>query len=145
MGDKCKDGMVGCCDNHVFNPFNRGFSIHNENILFYRNSITEAVVVVFMILGSINFSLYYQIVRGKLYRLYEPEFSPLLNCFVDYMLRRFLSFSWGILSPIWRESLRGCMIGQPHFALRFFKSYPLSQAPASLLQIMIPGPILCRF
>lgn len=51
-----------------------GFSIRNTSIGYYDSVSTEAVVILFMILGSINFSLYYQILRGKLYRLYEPEF-----------------------------------------------------------------------
>lgn len=51
-----------------------GFSIRNENIAYYDSVSTDAVVTLFMILGSINFSLYFQVLRGKLYRLYEPEF-----------------------------------------------------------------------
>ncbi len=51
-----------------------GLSIRNANIAFYDSASTEFVVVLFMIFGSINFSLFYQVVKGKLYRLYEPEF-----------------------------------------------------------------------
>lgn len=51
-----------------------GFSVRNSNIAFYQNATTEWIVILFMILGSINFSLYYFVLRGKLYRLYEPEF-----------------------------------------------------------------------
>lgn len=51
-----------------------GFSVRNNSIAYYQNPTTEWIVIAFMILGSINFSLYYFILRGKLYRLYEPEF-----------------------------------------------------------------------
>lgn len=51
-----------------------GFSIHNENMAYYNNSYTEWVVMVFMILGSLNFAFYYHILKGKFYRLFEPEF-----------------------------------------------------------------------
>jgi trk system potassium uptake protein TrkH len=51
-----------------------GFSIRNTSIAFYDSASTDFVVILFMILGSINFSLFFQIVKGKLYRLYEPEF-----------------------------------------------------------------------
>jgi len=51
-----------------------GFTIRNASIGFFQNPYTEAVVIVFMILGSINFALYFYSLRGKFYRVYEPEF-----------------------------------------------------------------------
>lgn len=51
-----------------------GLSIHNANIAYYQSAATDWVVIVFMILGSINFALYFHSIRGKFYRLYEPEF-----------------------------------------------------------------------
>lgn len=51
-----------------------GLSIRNSNIAYYDSAATDTVVIIFMIFGSINFALYYQAIRGKLYRLYEPEF-----------------------------------------------------------------------
>lgn len=52
-----------------------GFSVRNENLGYYHNFHTEWIVLVFMILGSINFSFYYYIIKGKIYRLFEPEFA----------------------------------------------------------------------
>lgn len=52
-----------------------GFSVHNESLAYYHNFHTEWIVLVFMILGSINFSFYYYIIKGKIYRLFEPEFA----------------------------------------------------------------------
>lgn len=77
-----------------------GFSIRNENIAFYNSVSTESVVILFMILGSINFSLYYQITRGKLYRLYEPEF-------ITYMIVLIAACSLGT----W------CLLGSPEIPL----------------------------
>lgn len=50
-----------------------GFSVKNANIAAYNNATTEWVIVLFMLVGGINFSLYYYALRGKLYRLYDPE------------------------------------------------------------------------
>ena len=50
-----------------------GFSIKNTSIGFYENANTEWVVMFFMVLGAINFSLYYSMVKGRFYRLYDWE------------------------------------------------------------------------
>lgn len=55
-----------------------GFSIHNAGISAYGSSATEWVVLLFMILGSINFTLYFHCMRGKIYKIYEPEFFAFL-------------------------------------------------------------------
>lgn len=51
-----------------------GFSIHNGSIGYYNNAWTESIVMVFMLLGSVNFGLYFFLLRGKVYKIYEPEF-----------------------------------------------------------------------
>lgn len=50
-----------------------GFTVRNTSIGYYENPATEWIVMVFMILGSINFALYYSVLRGKLFRLYDRE------------------------------------------------------------------------
>ncbi|MCB1114223.1 MAG: TrkH family potassium uptake protein [Chlamydiia bacterium] len=50
-----------------------GFSIKNESIAGYHSFGTEMVVLVFFLLGSLNFTLYYFSFRGKFYRLKDPE------------------------------------------------------------------------
>lgn len=55
-----------------------GFSVHNENIGYYQHTATEWVVMLFMILGSVNFSIYYSVLKGKFYRLFDAE----LICFL---------------------------------------------------------------
>ena len=50
-----------------------GFSIRNASIGTYNSVATEWVVIAFMIISSINFSLYFHALRGRLYRLYDKE------------------------------------------------------------------------
>jgi len=51
-----------------------GFSIKGASIGAYNSPATEWIVILFMILGSINFGLYFFCIKGKIYKLYEPEF-----------------------------------------------------------------------
>ncbi|MFI5333640.1 MAG: TrkH family potassium uptake protein [Chlamydiales bacterium] len=55
-----------------------GFCIKNEGIIAYHSAATEWVTLLFMILGSINFTLYFHCIKGKIYRTYEPEFFAFL-------------------------------------------------------------------
>lgn len=50
-----------------------GFTVSNLGLQAYSN-ITHWVIVFFMLLGSLNFTLYFHCLKGKFYRLYEPEF-----------------------------------------------------------------------
>ena len=50
-----------------------GLSVHNANIAYYHNEATDWAVVICMLLGSINFSIYYFMLQGKLYKIYKPE------------------------------------------------------------------------
>ncbi|MDP1836374.1 MAG: TrkH family potassium uptake protein [Chlamydiales bacterium] len=51
-----------------------GFTTRNANIGAFNNGYTDWVVIAFMLAGSLNFSLYFHAIRGKVYRIYEPEF-----------------------------------------------------------------------
>ncbi len=55
-----------------------GFTIRNDGLAGYHSLSTEWIVLVFMILGSLNFTLYFHCIRGKIYRIYEPEFFAFL-------------------------------------------------------------------
>lgn len=64
-----------------------GFSVRNESIASYHSSITEWIVLIFMIAGSINFSLYFQAMRLKFSRIYVPDFFLfLVTAFVGCIL-----------------------------------------------------------
>lgn len=71
-----------------------GFSTQNSNISGYNSTSMEWVVVVFMILGSISFSLYYFLFKGKFYRLIQPEFIVFLMLLIG--LSALVIFSLGI-------------------------------------------------
>lgn len=51
-----------------------GFSLKNNSIGAYNNPYTEWIVIIFMILGSINFAFYFHIIRKKFNKIYEPDF-----------------------------------------------------------------------
>ncbi len=51
-----------------------GFAVTNSSIGSYHNIHTEWIIIIFMILGSINFNLYFHLIRRKLYQIYEPDF-----------------------------------------------------------------------
>ena len=51
-----------------------GFSIRNESIASYHSFATEMVVMIFMLIGSINFSLFFHAMRLKFFRIYVPDF-----------------------------------------------------------------------
>lgn len=51
-----------------------GFTVMNDGLATYSNHATLWVITFFMLAGSINFTLYFHCLKGKFYRLYEPEF-----------------------------------------------------------------------
>lgn len=51
-----------------------GLSVKNNSIGAYNDPLMEWVIIIFMILGSINFSLYYFLLKGKIYKFTDPEF-----------------------------------------------------------------------
>lgn len=51
-----------------------GFSVRNNSIASFHSISTEWIVIIFMFIGSINFSLYIQAIRGKIFRFYNVEF-----------------------------------------------------------------------
>ncbi len=55
-----------------------GLSVKNQSIASYANPATEWVVIIFMFLGSVNFYLFYFLIKGKIYRLYNPELLAFL-------------------------------------------------------------------
>jgi trk system potassium uptake protein TrkH len=50
-----------------------GFTVRNDGLAGYNSFHTHWIITLFMIFGSINFTLYFHALRGKFYRLYEPE------------------------------------------------------------------------
>ena len=94
-----------------------GFSVRNESIASYHNLSTEFIVVIFMILGSINFSLYFHMLRLKFFRIYVPDFflflaiaaigSLTISCFLIPEFGSFEAFRQGIFQAISFQTTTG--------------------------------------
>lgn len=50
-----------------------GFSTHNISMAYFNSSATEWATIVCMLLGSLNFTLYYYMWKGKFYRIFQTE------------------------------------------------------------------------
>lgn len=59
-----------------------GFSIHNVGIGYYRNVFVDWILIIFMILCSTNFAMYFHILRGKFYRINQPELILFLGLLI---------------------------------------------------------------
>lgn len=75
-----------------------GFSVRNDSIASYQSATTEGIVIAFMILGSINFSLFFHILRFKFFRIYVPDFFLFLSTAAIGCLAisSFLIPEWGL-------------------------------------------------
>lgn len=51
-----------------------GFTIYNQGLEQYLSLASKGVLMIFMILGSVNFSLYFYLIQRKTARLRDPEF-----------------------------------------------------------------------
>jgi trk system potassium uptake protein TrkH len=56
-----------------------GFSVRNESIASYGSAATLWIVFLFMILGSLNFSIYFHALRMKFRRIMAPDFFLFLG------------------------------------------------------------------
>lgn len=71
-----------------------GFSTKNAGLAAYHNFHTDWIIMLFMVLGSLNFSLYFHCMRGKIYRIYQPEFFLFLLLLLSGCLIMSLNL-WG--------------------------------------------------
>jgi trk system potassium uptake protein len=71
-----------------------GFSPHHTSIAYYNNAWTDCVVILFMLLGSINFSIYFFCMHGRFIRLKDPE----LKVFLAIVLCSSLFAAWQLLN-----------------------------------------------
>jgi len=59
-----------------------GFAPSSQNILYYHSLLFEIVTIVFMILGSFNFNLHYQLWSGKFKEIYKSIETRTLLLFI---------------------------------------------------------------
>lgn len=50
-----------------------GFSVRNASIAAYRSPLAETIIIAFMVLGGVNFVLYYQLIRGRWKRVWRDR------------------------------------------------------------------------
>ncbi len=81
-----------------------GFTVTNNGLLSYTNSATYWIIAIFMIAGSINFTLYFHGLKGKFYRFYEPEFFLYLLILAGGCL--LMSFPLWYGDNSWSDSLK---------------------------------------
>ncbi len=83
-----------------------GFSTKNASIGFYHSAYIEAVVMVFMLIGGVNFALHVQLFRGKPLAVWRnPELRFFLGMTAVVALVITLSL-WGRIYPSLGESCR---------------------------------------
>jgi len=83
-----------------------GFSIKNTSIGAYNNVFIEVIITVFMFLFGVNFSLYYQVVRGNIKSFFkDAEFRLYLGIVLACILFITLDLNGKVFGSIW-ESLR---------------------------------------
>lgn len=50
-----------------------GFAIHAENMAFYSEPITQWIIISFMLIGAMNFALYFYVLTGNIKKLWNLE------------------------------------------------------------------------
>lgn len=109
-----------------------GFSTQSSSIAGYHNVATEWVVIIFMILGSISFSLYYFLLKGNLYRLLQPELATFLVLLI--LFSGFSIATLGNAEPA-RASIFQLVSAQSSTGF-FTSNYDIWPYPAQLLLII---------
>ena len=130
-----------------------GFTIHNDSVGYYQNANTDWVILIFMLLGSISFSLYFNLLRGKFYKLYDPEFIifilvVLISCVLCTIWlvgteKRFFGSTPGVFSLL--EAIRYgsfqivSMMTTTGFAIADYDYWPYSIQVMMLILMFIGG------
>ncbi|NGX62233.1 MAG: Trk system potassium uptake protein TrkH [Chlamydiae bacterium] len=93
-----------------------GFTPVNGGIASFNNPYTDWIIVIFMILGSISFAIYFVCMRGKFSRLKDPE----LRAFLLIILFSAIVSTWQLVGKA-QEMLIGESTGTYNFweAFRF--------------------------
>lgn len=85
-----------------------GFCVRNASIGTFDNAATDWIVIIFMICGGINFIHYFHVIKGKVYRIFEPELilyllillcgSIIASCYLIGQPKSLLTEETGIFS-----------------------------------------------
>ena len=75
-----------------------GFIPYREAIQAYNSPVIQWIMILFMIIGSTNFTLQRYLIRGKIYRLLDPEF-------LLYFLTLFIGGTCVVVSLVGKQEL----------------------------------------
>ncbi len=83
-----------------------GFSVRNASIGAYSNVFSEVIITVFMFLFGINFSLYYQAIKGNIKQFFrDAEFKFYFGIVLGAIILITLDLTGNVFGSVW-ESLR---------------------------------------
>lgn len=75
-----------------------GFIPYRQSLYIFNNPAAQWLCMLFMFIGSVNFALIFQVIKGKLYRLFDAEF-------LLYLLTLLIGSSCIILSLVGTEEI----------------------------------------
>ena len=75
-----------------------GFVPYRQSLHIYNNPSMQWLMILFMLIGSINFSIIFQVIKGKLYRLFDSEL-------LLYLLTILLGSTFIIISIVGRREI----------------------------------------
>jgi len=85
-----------------------GFSTHSASIAAFGNATAEWVIMVFMLMAGVNFSLYFQLLRGRCFFFRDSEFRAyLLIAAITTLVLYGVNFSGGVVAAS-HHGLRAC-------------------------------------
>ena len=95
---------------HAFSILSTGgFSTQADSLGAFKNPAAEWITIFFMLVGGVNFGLYYGLFRGKVNKIFqstEVRFFLLLNLFIGLLI--FLAgVGWD--PSAWHDELRGAL------------------------------------
>lgn len=123
-----------------------GFSTKNASIGFYPSAYIHGVITVFMLIAGINFSLHYQVLKGKpgvLWR--DPECRFFLGLFSLLTLVTTVSIWWSGNASSWGQALQyasfqvASILTTTGYATADFETWPALPQSILLLCMFIGG------
>jgi len=69
-----------------------GFAPRNASVGTYDSAATDFVTIFFMASGGVNFALYYDLLKGRFFKLFEPEFLAYIGLLIGLSALA----AWGI-------------------------------------------------
>jgi len=131
---------------HAFSILSTGgFSSDADSIGAFKNPAAEWITIVFMLVGGINFGLYYGLFQGKVNKLFqssEVRFFLFLNLFIGLLIF-FAGIGWN--PSDWHDSFRGALFQTVAVTTTTglmtgdFDTYPLVSKYLLLLCMFIGG------